>query len=189
MGHRADSLNEENVNMPPANENEWTLPPLASVLAALRSRGVALPGGNLRVGAFGDSAELSRELLALILAGKKRGGACLRWSYEAEQETPPAVGDIEIVLDHRNEPVLITRVTQVDEKAFNQVSADFAAVEGEGDGSLEYWQQAHWQYFSRECARLGRVADQSMMVVCETFEIVEVLQRPPPGTHSPAGVP
>ena len=176
-------MKEENVNKRPDNEMEQTLPPLASVLATLRSRGVLLPAGNLRVGAFGDSAELSRELLALILAGKKRGGACLRWSYEAAHEALPAFGDIEVVLDHQNEPVLITRVTQVDEKAFNQVGADFAAIEGEGDGSLDYWRQAHWQYFSRECARLGRTADESMSVVCETFEIVEVLRHNPGAPH------
>ena len=97
------------------------------------------------------------------------------WSYEAEGEALPVAGDIEIVLDHLNEPALITRIVNVDAIPFSEVGADFAAVEGEGDGSLQYWRQAHWNYFSRECARLGREPAESMIVICETFEVVEIL--------------
>ena len=157
----------------------WVLPSLEFVLEMLRRRGVALPEGNVRVGAFGDSAELSHELLALIRSGKKRGGACLLWSYETEGEALPAVGDIEVVLDHLNQLALISRIVNVDAKPFNEVGADFAAVEGEGDGSLEYWQREHWNYFSRECARLGRGPTESMMVICETFEVLQVFETNP----------
>jgi len=160
-----------------ATAKEWQLPPLEDVLATLAGRGISLPAGNARVGAFGDSAELSEALLALIRSGKKRGGACLVWSYEAENEALPAAGDIEIVLDHRNEPALIARTTRVEVKPFAAVGADFAAVEGEGDSSLEYWRREHWTYFGRECARLGREPSETMLVVCETFE---VLQQFPP---------
>jgi uncharacterized protein YhfF len=55
---------------------------------------------------------------------------------------------------------------------FNKVSAEFAASEGEGDGSLTFWRQAHLQYFTRECARIGRPFEQSMPVVCERFCLV-----------------
>lgn len=138
----------------------------------LQQRGIALPTGNLHVCGFGDSAELSMELLALIRAGKKRGGARLQWSYDAEDEALPLVGDIEIVLDHLNEPALITRIVKVDAKPFIEVGADFAATEGEGDGSLEYWRQEHWRCFSRDCARIGREPTQSMMVICSTFDVL-----------------
>lgn len=156
-----------------AHKDAWILPPLEEVLPVLQQRGVVLPAGNLRVGGFGDSAELSIELLALIRSGKKRGGACLLWSYEAEDEALPVVGDIEIVLDHLNEPALITRIVNVDALRFIEVGADFATTEGEGDGSLEYWRQEHWRYFSRECARIGREPTQSMMVICGTFEVLQ----------------
>jgi uncharacterized protein YhfF len=155
--------------------DKWTLLPLPDVLAMLAQRGITLPPGNPRVGAFGDSAELSEELLDLICGGKKRGGACLVWSYEAEAEALPQAGDIEIVLDHLNRPALICRTTRVEIKPFGEVGADFAAVEGEGegDGSLEYWRREHWKYFTRECARLGRTPTESMLVVCETFEVLQ----------------
>ena len=64
--------------------------------------------------------------------------------------------DIEIVVDHRNEPALITRITQVQVLPYGEVTAEYAAIEGEGDGSLAYWREAHWAFFSRECRRLGR---------------------------------
>ena len=134
-----------------------------------------MPAGPLRVGAFGDSAELSNELLALIRSGAKRGGASLFWAHEADDEEIPKVGELEIVVDHRNEPVLITRITGVDVVPYIQVPAEFAAREGEGDRSLEYWRKAHWAFFSRECKRIGREPSEMMLVVCTSFEVLNVV--------------
>ena len=53
-----------------------------------------------------------------------------------------------------------------------EVPEEFAATEGEGDGSLRYWREAHWEYFGRECERIGRARDLKMPVVCERFEVV-----------------
>ena len=55
---------------------------------------------------------------------------------------------------------------------FEQVTAAFAAIEGEGDGSLEYWRRAHWAYFGRECARVGREPSLAMPVACERFQVI-----------------
>jgi uncharacterized protein YhfF len=55
---------------------------------------------------------------------------------------------------------------------FSEVDEDFAATEGEGDGSLVYWQRAHTAFFGRECQRLGREFSLSAPVVCETFAVV-----------------
>ena len=54
---------------------------------------------------------------------------------------------------------------------------EFAAAEGEDDGSLESWRRGHWAYFGRECARIGRDPDAGMPVVCESFRVV--FPRPP----------
>ena len=62
---------------------------------------------------------------------------------------------------------------------FNEVSAEFAAREGEGDGSLEYWRKAHWAYFSRECGRMGREPIETMPVVCSSFEVLNVVHDEP----------
>ena len=151
------------------------LPTPADLMPLLRRLGIQLPAGTVCVSAFGDSPELSQELLALIREGRKRGGASLVWSHEADAEPIPAAGEIEIVVDHMNAPAFITRVVKIEVLPFSEVGADFAAREGEGDGSLEHWRREHWQCFSRECARIGRQPSQDMPVVCTSFEVLHVV--------------
>ena len=67
---------------------------------------------------------------------------------------------------------------------YNEVTAEYAAIEGEGDGSLEYWRRAHWNFFSRECKRIGREPTESMSVICSVFEVLHVL--PPPSEANPS---
>ena len=49
------------------------------------------------------------------------------------------------------------------------------AIEGEGDGSLAYWCEGHWAFFTRECQRIGRVPVETMPMVCTVFELLAVL--------------
>jgi uncharacterized protein YhfF len=150
---------------------------IAKHLASLTAKGIKLPPGKVHMDTFGDSAEMSQKLLALIIDGRKRGGACLLWTYEFENEALPGIGDIGIVVDHLEQPKIITRTVKIEIVPFRNVTAEFAAREGEGEGAeagtLEYWRREHWQYFTRECARIGREIDESMPVVCESFDVVE----------------
>ena len=155
------------------------LPSVSEAIATLRERGVVLPPGPVRVDGYGDSPELSASLLALIRAGRKRAGTSLLWAIEAENESIPQVGQVGIVVDHRNEPTLITRITEVQVVPYGEVTAEYATIEGEGNGSLEYWREAHWAFFSRECARIGREPTESMLVVCSVFEVLNVLPPHP----------
>lgn len=160
-----------------------SLPSVESVVAKLGERGIVLPPGPVRVDGYGDSEALSEALLALIRSGRKRAGTGLLWAYELEAEPLPRQGDIEVVIDHRHEPVLVTRLTSVEIVPYAEVSAEYAATEGEGDGSLDYWRKAHWAYFSRECKRIGREPAQTMPVICSVFELLNVV---PPQPHVPA---
>lgn len=152
-----------------------SIPAVADLVAELHARGVVLPPGNVRVDQYGDSPELSRSLLALIRSGQKRAGTGLLWSHEHEGEPLPQVGDIEIVLTHDHQLSIITRVTQVEVLPYREVSAEYAAIEGEGDGSLDFWRKAHWAYFSRACASIGKLPTEEMLVVCGVFEVLHVL--------------
>ncbi|HEV2663935.1 MAG TPA: hypothetical protein VG324_03445, partial [Blastocatellia bacterium] len=60
--------------------------------------------------------------LALISEGHKRAGAGLLWAYEAENESIEEMSEIEIAVDHRNEPALITRFTQAPVVPYGEVS-------------------------------------------------------------------
>lgn len=121
---------------------------------------------------FGDSEALADELAALVLQGTKRATAGSVWSYEAEGRRVPAPGDLSIVTNWAGEPLCVIETRSVEILPFNEVTAEFAAVEGEGDGSLAYWTQGHRRYFERECARAGREFAEDMMVACERFEVV-----------------
>lgn len=153
-------------------------PSLDSLIARLGELGIVLPPGPVHADGFGDSPELSKELLDLIRAGRKRAGTGLLWAYQHDGEHIARAGDIEIVLDHRNAPALVTRIVCSETLPFNEVTAEYAAIEGEGDGSLEHWRRAHWNFFSRECKRVGKAPTQTMLVICSVFELLHVLPAP-----------
>jgi len=155
----------------------FTLPTVESLIARLAALGIALPPGPVQVDGYGDSPELSEDLLALIRSGKKKAGTGLLWAYEADAQEFPREGAIEIVIDHNNQPALVTRIIRVEIVAYSDVTAEYAALEGEGDGSLEYWRKAHWAFFSRECQRIGREPTQDMPVICSVFEVLNVVPR------------
>jgi uncharacterized protein YhfF len=154
------------------------LPPVEALMAELARHGITLPPGPVHADGYGDSAASSDELIALIRSGHKRAGTGLLWAYQLSGDHIGQVGDIEIVVDHRHRPVLVTRIVQAEIIAFDAVTAEYAAIEGEGDGSLGYWREAHWRYFSRECARIGREPAASMPVICNVFEVLAVVPAP-----------
>ena len=65
----------------------------------------------------------------------------------------------------------ILETTSVQTTPFNLVGEAFARAEGEGDLSLEYWREVHWEYFKRELATVGRVRSKDMPIVCESFVV------------------
>jgi uncharacterized protein YhfF len=150
-------------------------PSVADLIADLHQRGITLPAGNVRVDYYGDSPELSRLLLAMIRSGQKRAGTGLLWWHEHDGVPFAQAGDIEIVLTHDHQPSIVTRVTRVEVLPYREVGAEYAAIEGEDDGSLDYWRKAHWAYFSRVCASIGKVPTEEMLVVCSVFEVLHVL--------------
>lgn len=119
--------------------------------------------------AFGDSEAMATELAELVLQGRKRATAAAYWAYEAEGQRLPQAGDLNMVTDWSGQPLCVIETEWVEIAAFREVTAEFAASEGEGDGSLAYWQQAHRAFFSRECAAAGREFTEAMQVVCERF--------------------
>jgi uncharacterized protein YhfF len=150
---------------------------IKQLIDELHEQDIYLPDSNVRIGSFGDSEALSNALILLIATGKKRATCSLLWSWEFEGDALPKPGDTEIVLDWHGRPALVRRTATVEIVPFAHVTAGFAASEGEGDLSLSYWQTEHWRFFSDECLRIGRVVDESMPLVCETFGVVHVLGR------------
>lgn len=121
---------------------------------------------------FADSAALCAELLALVLAGRKTATAGLLWDFEDGSEPVPVVGGYSIVTDWGGAPTCLLQTVEVTVLPYEEVPAEFAFDEGEGDRSLESWWRAHWAYFTRRCAVLGGTPDRRMPVVCERFRLV-----------------
>jgi uncharacterized protein YhfF len=121
---------------------------------------------------FCDNESDANELAELVLAGIKRATAGLLWSYEQDGDPIPLVGDLSVVTDWDGEARCVIRTTSVDVIPFGDVSAEFAAIEGEGDGSLGYWREAHTAAFGRELAASGLSLEPDMLVVCQVFDVV-----------------
>lgn len=121
---------------------------------------------------FDDNEPSANELAALVLAGRKHATAGLLWSHEKGNTPLPQHGDLSIVTTYAGEPVCIIETQKVEIVPFEDVTAEFAATEGEGDGSLQYWRRAHEAFFGRECNRIGREPQARMPVVCEQFKVL-----------------
>ena len=121
---------------------------------------------------WGDSPAMADELGELIARGIKTATCSALWEWEAEGKPVPQKGLITIVLAGSGEPLCIVETTEVSIRNYNDVGSDFAQAEGEGDFSLEYWRQAHRNFFSRTLPKIGREFSEEMPLVCERFQLI-----------------
>ena len=121
---------------------------------------------------WGDYREMAEELGALIASGTKTASCSSLWEWEADGDPIPEVGLITIVLNWEGAPLCIIETVEVETKPYNQVGAQFAYEEGEGDRSMQYWREAHWHFFSRTLAAIGREPSEDMPLVCERFRVI-----------------
>jgi uncharacterized protein YhfF len=126
--------------------------------------------------AFGGTPEQADELLALVLSGRKTATAGALWEYEAEGEDLPTPGMLGIVTDGRGVPHALVVMTDVEVVPFDEVSAEHAFLEGEGDRSLATWRETHERLFTQQAVE-GRGFSRDMPVVLQRFA---VLYRQPP---------
>lgn len=121
---------------------------------------------------FGDGPAMADELGNLVVQGIKTATCSALWEWQAEGEPLPEVGLKTIVLNGQDEPWCIIETIEVTIRPFNEVEAQFAYEEGEGDRSLTYWQEAHRSFFSRTLPRIGRSFDATIPLVCERFQVI-----------------
>ena len=123
--------------------------------------------------AFGDNPQLADELLDLVLAGRKTATTSSVAELAEAAEPVPAVGDLSILLDGSGSPRALIRTTDVRQVRFDEVDAEYAALEGEGDLSLESWRADHERYWRRV---LGPQVEDSgigaLELVLERFELL-----------------
>jgi uncharacterized protein YhfF/GNAT superfamily N-acetyltransferase len=133
---------------------------------------------------FGDSPALAHELAELVVHGPKRATAGAAWLYEAYPDAAPVPDGYSVVTEHDETPRAVIRTTWLEKRQLDQVDAQFAWDEGEGDRTLPDWLAGHTRYFTRECARECRPFSPSMPVMLERFELLYPFER---ALHSPDG--
>jgi uncharacterized protein YhfF len=131
------------------------------------------PLGSLRppAWAFGATPEQADELLAHVLSGTKTATAGALWDYEADGEELPTPGTLGIVTDGRGAPHVLVVTTQVDIVPFDEVSAEHAHLEGEGDRSLAIWREMHERFFTDQAVH-SRGFSRDMPVVLQRFAVL-----------------
>lgn len=116
---------------------------------------------------FGDD-----NLLDLVLKEKKKATSSLYLLYEKEGEELPSRGNYSVLLDNNDNARCLIVTTNVIVLPFNEITADLAKLEGEGDLSLKYWQDVHTKFFQEELDEYNMKFDNSMKVVFEEFELI-----------------
>ena len=125
--------------------------------------------GTYEAWAFGEAPD---ELAELVIQGIKTATCSSYDLYQINNEPLPKAGDYSIILNSNEEAVCIIKTKKVYVTEYNQVSADHAFKEGEGDRSLEYWRMVHESFLTNELSSVHRSFDEHTKVVCEEFEVI-----------------
>ncbi len=120
---------------------------------------------------FDNNERDANELAELVLEGTKRATASLYDSYKNGEEIPK-VGDLSIITNWSGIAKCIIMSTSIEVVPYKDVDEEFAATEGEGDKSLEYWRKVHRKFFTEELTEIGGEFSEEIPVVCEKFEVV-----------------
>ncbi|NVY95866.1 ASCH domain-containing protein [Lactobacillus sp. DCY120] len=131
-----------------------------------------LQSDNYEAWSFGYYPQTIDELAQLVLQGQKTATTSGFTLYEHDGDALPLVGDYNIILDSQNQPVCITQTLVVEKVPFQQVTAEHAYLEGEGDRSLDYWRRVHWDFFQKEYQTAGLEFTPESLCVCELFKCV-----------------
>jgi uncharacterized protein YhfF len=142
--------------------------------AYLKSIGETIKSTNKKYEAwhFCMDEKNANALAGLVKKGIKCGTTSLEHSYQLENEALPEIGQHNIILDWAGKPQCIIKTTNVEVLLFNEVTEAFAKIEGEGDGSLDYWKKVHRIAFKKELSKGEKEFSDDMLVVCEVFEVV-----------------
>jgi uncharacterized protein YhfF len=130
------------------------------------------PATPFQVWYFGNSPEMAAELAALVISGKKCATASQVEYNELHPEAAPVADGYSVVTDFEGAPRCVIRTAEIRQIPFDEVDAEFASDEGEGDQSLEYWREVHRAYFVKEAAENNLEFNERSLVCCERFKLL-----------------
>ncbi len=121
---------------------------------------------------FAGNKEITDELLQLYLTGKKTAGSSVVEDFLTASDLLPEVGNFWIFLNSSETPSCILKTVEVKINKFNEVPADIAIAEGEGDLTLEYWRKVHSELYTPFLKNWGLARLEDATVITEFFEVV-----------------
>ncbi len=119
--------------------------------------------------AFGVDAD---QLTQLVVEGEKTATASAFPLYAVDGDPLPTEGEYSVILDSNDNAVCVVRTEKVTTVPFNEVTAEHAFKEGEGDKSLDYWRDVHQKVFTEWMSEAGLEFTTDTPVVCEEFTVV-----------------
>lgn len=130
------------------------------------------PGTPHEAWAFCGGGPFADELAALVLAGVKTATASPLIAYETEGAPLPCAGGYSVILYDDGQAAAVIRDTRVSLVPFDEVSAEHAYREGEGERTLAQWREIHRRAFTPDYHAAGREFDEHGLCVLEEFELV-----------------
>ena len=131
---------------------------------------------------FADPGPLRDELTALALAGTKTTTASILLEMEAEGESVPAPGTLEVMIDSADRPVAVVEILASPVKRLADVDDQHAIDEGEGYANAAEFREDHGAYWNRYLDDLRRLIGDpeftitdDTLIVCERFRIVATI--------------
>lgn len=121
---------------------------------------------------FCDNQRDADHCAELVREGRKRATAASLAELELSGDPIPKPGDRAIVTMWDGEAVALIRTRSVELTRFDEVDAEFAAEEGEGDLTLAWWREAHEAYYRRVLSGTRFEFSEALMIACERFETV-----------------
>ncbi len=93
--------------------------------------------------------------------------------YKKEKEPLPKVGQLDVVLNGKIEPVFIIKNINVTIFPFSEITEEHAWKEGEGDRTLAYWRKFHTDFFKHVYKEALNLAfTEEKLIVYEEFEVI-----------------
>ncbi len=96
---------------------------------------------------------MAKELAEFVISGKKIATASLVEYNEMHPESAPIADGYSVVTDFEGNPMCVIQTTEIRHLPFDEVDAQFAFDEGEGDQTLRYWRDGHWRLFYERSGR------------------------------------
>ena len=106
----------------------------------------------------------NNELISLVLSSKKTATT----SLFKDDTKLPVIGEKTIICYDDGTEAATVRTIDFKIMKFNEMTEEYAKLEGEGDLSLDYWKKVHYNFFKS----IDKNFNDDSKIIFEIFELV-----------------